>query len=79
MRDVRRIVGGQGVFAVYENTSPDGEDREHWHRRWDVQKLHWTAYTLEEWDAITAHVHASDFPKQLRDGTSLAMKQASAM
>jgi hypothetical protein len=63
MRDVRRIVGGQGVFAVYENTSPDGEDREHWHRRWDLQKLHWTAYTMEEWDAITAHVHASDIPE----------------
>ena len=63
MRDVRRIVGEQGVFAVYENTSPDGEDREHWHHRWDLQKLHWTAYTLEEWDAITAHVHASDIPE----------------
>ena len=56
-------VGGQGVFAVYENTSPDGEDREHWHRRWNLQKLHWTAYTTEEWDVITAHVHASDIPE----------------
>ena len=63
MRDVRRIVGGQGVFAIYENASPDAEDREHWHRRWDLQKLHWTAYTREEWDAITAHVHASDIPE----------------
>ena len=63
MRDVRRIIGGQGVFAVYENASPDGEDREQWHRRWDLQKLHWTAYTREEWDAITAHVHASDIPE----------------
>ena len=32
MRDVRRIGGGQGVFAIYENASPDGEDRER-HRR----------------------------------------------
>jgi SAM-dependent methyltransferase len=63
MRDIRHIVDLQGVFAVYENTSPDGEDREQWHRRWDLQKPHWTALTLEEWDAITAHVHAADIPE----------------
>jgi ubiquinone/menaquinone biosynthesis C-methylase UbiE len=45
MLDVRRIVGEQGVFVVYENTSPDGEDRDEWHHRWDLQKPHWTAYT----------------------------------
>jgi hypothetical protein len=53
MLDVRRIVGEQGVFVVYENTSPDGEDRDEWHHRWDLQKPHWTAYTDEEWDAIS--------------------------
>ena len=45
MCDVRRIVGGQGIFAIYENTSPDGEDRNEW------QKPHGTAYTDEEWGA----------------------------
>jgi hypothetical protein len=34
------------VFVVYENTSPDGEDRDEWHHRRDLQKL-----TDEEWDA----------------------------
>ena len=63
MQDVRRILGEQGVFVVYENTSPDGEDRDEWHHRWDLQKPHWTAYTDEEWNAITAHVHAADIPE----------------
>jgi hypothetical protein len=63
MRDVRRIVGVQGIFAIYENTSPDGEDREQWHRRWDLQKPHWTSYTPEEWDALTIYVHAADIPE----------------
>lgn len=63
MCDVRRAIGQRGVFAVYENTSPDGEDREEWHRRWDLQKPHWTACMADEWDAITAHVHAADIPE----------------
>ena len=75
MRDVRRIVGGKGIFAIYENTSPDGEDREHWHRRWDLQKLHWTAHTLEEWDTQLRNTSTRPTSrKQLRDGASLAIK-----
>ena len=29
----------------------------------DLQKPHWAALTLEEWDAITAYVHAADIPE----------------
>jgi SAM-dependent methyltransferase len=63
MREIRDIVGSHGLFLVYEDASPDGEDRDAWLRRWDRQKPSWTALTLEEWDAITAHVHTADFPE----------------
>ena len=63
MREMRDIVGDRGLFLIYEDASPDGEDRDAWLRRWDLQKPSWTAFTPEEWDAITAHVHAADFPE----------------
>jgi SAM-dependent methyltransferase len=63
MREVRAIVGDSGLFLIYENASPDGEDRDAWLRRCDRQKQSWTVVTPEEWDAITAHVHANDFPE----------------
>jgi ubiquinone/menaquinone biosynthesis C-methylase UbiE len=71
MRRVRSIVGGHGLFLIYEDTSPDGEDRAAWLRRWDCQKPFWTALTLEEWDAITAHVHTADFPETTSQWHSL--------
>jgi ubiquinone/menaquinone biosynthesis C-methylase UbiE len=63
MRQIRSVVGDGGLFLIYENTSPDGEDREAWLRRWNDQKRWWTALTPEEWDAGIAHVHAYDFPE----------------
>jgi SAM-dependent methyltransferase len=62
MREIRNVVDDRGIFLIYENTSPDGEDREAWLRRWDDQKSCWTALTPEEWAVGTAHVHANDFP-----------------
>jgi hypothetical protein len=63
MRKIRAIVGGHGLFLIYESASPDGEDRTAWLRRHDSQKPFWTALTPEEWNAITAHVHTADFPE----------------
>jgi SAM-dependent methyltransferase len=63
MQQIRRIVGTRGLFVIYENTSPDGEEREKWMARWDLQQSEWTAYSLEEWNSATSHVHASDFPE----------------
>lgn len=63
MRRARAVVGSGGLFAVYEDTSPDGETREAWLDRWDAQKPHWTAYSEAEWDSVTSHVHAADFPE----------------
>ena len=63
LRAIRGIVGEDGLLLIYENTSPDGEDRTSWLRRWDEQRPAWTAYSSEEWDTMAAHVHAADFPE----------------
>jgi SAM-dependent methyltransferase len=71
MREIRSIVGDRGLFLIYENASPNGEDRDAWLRRWHRQKQSWTVFTPEEWDAITAHVHANDFPETTTQWHSL--------
>lgn len=71
MRQIRTIVGDHGLFLIYEAASPDGEDRGAWLRRWDLQKPSWTAFTPEEWDAVTAHVYAADFPETASQWNSL--------
>jgi SAM-dependent methyltransferase len=63
MARMRSLLSPGGHFLIYENTSPDGETREEWMKRWDAQRPRWTAYTVEEWDAVTGHVHAADFPE----------------
>ena len=65
MRKIRSVVGNRGLFLIYENASPDGEDREAWLHRWECQhKRLWTALMPAEWDAMTAHVRANDFPER---------------
>jgi SAM-dependent methyltransferase len=71
MRKVRSVLGKGGLFLIYENTSPDGEERETWLRRWDLQEPVWTAYSKEEWDAMAAHVHAADFPETVANWHAL--------
>ena len=45
MRAIRDIVGERGMLLIYEDTSPDGEDRAEWLRRWDLQQPTWAAYS----------------------------------
>jgi SAM-dependent methyltransferase len=71
MREIRGIVGDSGLFLIYENAGPDGEDRDDWLRCWDRQKQFWSALTPEEWDSITAHVHTYDFPETTSQWHSL--------
>jgi ubiquinone/menaquinone biosynthesis C-methylase UbiE len=63
MQRIRSIVGSSGRFLIYEDTSPDGESRDAWLARWDAQQTLWSAYSEQEWNYVTAHVHASDFPE----------------
>jgi hypothetical protein len=72
LRDIRRIVGSSGLLVIYEPTSPDGEDRAGWLRRWDAQQPSWPAYTPAQWERFTAHVHAADYPETVSGWRALA-------
>jgi hypothetical protein len=64
MREIRGAVGDRGLFLIYENASPDGEDRDAWLLRWERQNQPlWTALTPEEYEGMRAHVRANDFPE----------------
>ena len=64
MREIRGVVGDRGLFLIYEPASPDAEDRDAWLLRWERQNQRlWTALTPEEYEAMTAHVLANDFPE----------------
>jgi SAM-dependent methyltransferase len=63
MRAIRGIVGDRGLLLIYEPSTPDGEARADWMRRWDAQQTSWTAYTPADWETMSAHVHAADFPE----------------
>ena len=63
MRAARKRLDERGMLLVYEHTSPDGEDRESWFRRWELLELDWTALTPEEWRRLAAHVRTYDFPE----------------
>jgi SAM-dependent methyltransferase len=65
MCDIFRILSDDGVLLIYENTSPDGEDRSSWLERWDQQKATWKEYTCLEWETMRAHVRTYDFPEML--------------
>jgi SAM-dependent methyltransferase len=63
LRAIRQTLKPGGFLLIYENTSPDGEDRDGWLRRWDGMRSAWTAFDVDEWDSISAHVRAADFPE----------------
>jgi len=64
MREIRGVVGDRGLFLIYENASPDAEDRDAWLLRWERQNQPlWTALTSQEYEAMRAHVRANDFPE----------------
>jgi SAM-dependent methyltransferase len=65
MRAIRKAVNGGGLLVIYEPTSPEGEDRAEWLRRWERQRPSWTDYTAEEWETMTAHAYAADFPETI--------------
>jgi ubiquinone/menaquinone biosynthesis C-methylase UbiE len=74
MRAGRRLLNKQGMLLVYENTSPDGEDRAGWLQRWDQQERDWTGLEPHEWKRIATHVHACDFPETVSNWRALGRK-----
>ena len=65
MRSIRRIIADKGCLMIYEPTSPDGEDRKGWLRRYAGQQGDWSAYTRADWDTMWAHTRSSDFPERV--------------
>ncbi|WP_152536290.1 class I SAM-dependent methyltransferase [Mesorhizobium loti] len=63
LAQLRHLVGREGLVVFYENASPDGEDRDQWLQRWDLQQSLWTALTPVEWHAVRDHVRSSDYPE----------------
>ena len=70
MQAIRSLVGERGLFLIYENTSPDGEDRDGWFLRWR-RKGQPLWLTPEEYEMMAAHVHANDFPETTSGWNSL--------
>lgn len=72
IREIRRIVGERGLLLIWEPTMREGEDRESWLSRFELQsQLRWTALSPQEWDAVVAHNRAADFPETLSQWLSL--------
>lgn len=63
MREIRSLLDDRGLFLIYENAFPDGEDRDTWLLRFSQNQPLWTALTPEEYEAMAAHAHANDFPE----------------
>jgi hypothetical protein len=63
LRLIQTNLSSRGFLVIYENAGPDNEDRASWLERWDRQRSAWTEYSDDEWNAVTAHVHAHDFPE----------------
>ena len=63
MREIRSLVGDRGLFLIYENATPDGEDRDAYLLRWERHYQLCTALTPEEYEGMRGHVRAYDFPE----------------
>lgn len=72
LRDVRRILVPGGLLLFYENTRRDGESRDQWLARWDLQRPAWTAYSDADWTMMRDHVRAADYPETCSDWHRLA-------
>jgi SAM-dependent methyltransferase len=68
MRQIRGIVRKDGLFLIWEPTSPDGEDRQGWLRRFEAQRLtSWAALTEAEWASMVTHIRSCDYPETTSD------------
>jgi len=72
LRDVRRLLVPDGLLLLYENTRRDGESRNEWLARWDLQRPTWTAYTDADWTMMRDHVRAADHPETCAEWRQLA-------
>ena len=72
MREIRGVVGARGRFLIYEPTSPDGEDRDHYLARYEQRKQAWAALAPAEWEALMTHIRTCDLPETVSSWIALA-------
>ena len=61
MKEIRRILGGAGLFLIWEPTLLEGEAQEGWISRFERgSRPLWSKLDGEDWDAMLSHVRASD-------------------
>lgn len=66
MREIRRMVGPQGLFATYEPTLADGEDRIGFLDRYEAHgRRYFTALSSSELDALYEHIRGFDYPESM--------------
>ncbi|RWX62431.1 class I SAM-dependent methyltransferase [Mesorhizobium sp. M4B.F.Ca.ET.089.01.1.1] len=63
MRNVRRALGGMGLFVIWEPALFEGEDRAAWLARFSLLRDEWSAVSDEEFAAMERHMLLADFPE----------------
>ena len=75
MRRVRRLLGPNGLFLIWEPTLSEGEDRDGWLGRVEHgSRLLWTELDASEFCAIVTHNRASDYPEPVAVWHSLGLE-----
>lgn len=66
MREIRRMIGPEGLFAAYEPTLAGGEDRDGFCGRFETHaRRYFTDLSSEELDFLSMHVYVWDRPESM--------------
>jgi len=66
MREIRHMIGPDGLFAIYEPTLADGEERDAYLDRIEAHaRQDFTEMTTEECDAMMEHMRTCDFQESM--------------
>jgi len=72
MGAIRRMIGAAGMFAAYEPTCLDGENRAGYLDRYEAHaRKAFTAYDAEEFAALIKHVRDDDYPETMASWRTL--------
>lgn len=72
MRAIRRMIGPDGLFMVYEPTSLDGEDRATYVARFERNaRAGFDIFTPDELEAVIEHVRTCDLPESMKSWQGL--------
>jgi len=74
MRKVERLLPRDGLFAIWEPTCLEGEDREGWMERFRQLRPQWPAISDEEFGAFDSHCGASDYAESAATWKGMALE-----